>query len=110
MIEPVAMADFFVAFFAGAMVILCGALYALLFALARVRSLSWLMLWAYLGYGGLVLAVLTLSRVTHLDGLWRALTVTMLVGYLLAPHAIWQLCTGTHAEDKGKDKGVPSRS
>lgn len=100
MIEPVALGDFFITFFSGAMVILCGALYALLFALARVRALPWLMPWAYASYAGLALSVLVLARATHLDGAWQALTVALLAGYLLAPHGIWRLCVATHAAEE----------
>jgi len=38
MIEPVELQDFFVVFFSGAMVIMAGALYALLFAWSRLQS------------------------------------------------------------------------
>lgn len=101
MIEPVALKDFFLTFFSAAMVILCGALYALLFAYARVRQRPRLMPLAYLAYLGLVVAVLVLATVANLfaTGFWTFIVVLMLVGYLLAPHGIWHLCVGTHAHE-----------
>jgi len=101
MIEPVALQDFFLTFFSAAMVILTGALYALLFAYARVRQRPRLMPLAYLAYLGLVASVLVLAMVANLfaTGFWTFIVVLMLIGYLLAPHAIWHLCVGTHAHD-----------
>jgi ABC-type multidrug transport system permease subunit len=99
MIEPVALKDFFVVFFSGAMVIMAGALYALLFAWSRLQSRVWMMLMAYAAYGLLVISVLTLGSAAHLNGFWWWLVIAMLAGYLLAPHAIWKLCVGTHAQD-----------
>jgi len=107
MIEPVALKDFFLTFFSAAMVILSGALYALLFAYARVRQRPRLMPLAYLAYLGLVVSVLVLAMVTNLfaTGFWTFVVVLMLVGYLLAPHGIWHLCVGTHAHER-EDEGT----
>lgn len=108
MIEPVALKDFFLTFFSAAMVILSGALYALLFAYARVRHRPRLMPLAYFAYLGLVVSVLVLAMVANLfaTGFWTFIVVLMLVGYLLAPHGIWHLCVGTHAhghEEEGPE-------
>jgi uncharacterized membrane protein len=101
MIEPVALKDFFVTFFSAAMVILSGALYALLFAYARVRRRPQLMPLAYLAYGGLVVSVIVLALVANLFAtpFWTFIVALMLVGYLLAPHGIWHLCVGTHVHE-----------
>lgn len=100
MIEPANLANFFTIFFSSAMVILLGALYALLFAYSRIRLLPRLMPLAYLAYAGLFVATLVLASAANLmtHPLWQTIVVFMLVGYLLAPHAIWHLCVGTHAE------------
>jgi uncharacterized membrane protein len=101
MIEPVALKDFFLTFFSAAMVILTGALYALLFAYARVRQRPRLMPLAYFAYAGLVASVVTLALAANLfaSGFWTFIVGLMLAGYLLAPHAIWHLCVGTHAHE-----------
>lgn len=101
MIEPVALKDFFLTFFSAAMVILSGALYALLFAYSRVKQRPRLMPLAYAAYLGLVASVVVLALTANLfaTGFWAFLVVLMLVGYLLAPHAIWHLCVGTHAHE-----------
>lgn len=96
MIEPVALEDFFITFFSSALVIVFGALYALLFAWSRVKQIKPLMPWAYAAYGLLVASVLVLASATHLNGYWQTLVALMLFGYLLAPHGIWHLCVGTH--------------
>ncbi|MBN4061472.1 MAG: hypothetical protein COB41_10445 [Proteobacteria bacterium] len=106
MIEPVELQDFFIVFFSGAMVIMAGALYALLFAWSRLQSKPWLMVLAYGSYGILVISVLTLGSAAHLNGFWRWLVVAMLIGYLLAPHGIWRLCVGTHGTDE--DESLPA--
>jgi len=102
MIEPVELQDFFIVFFSGAMVIIAGALYALLFAWSRLQSKPWMMVLAYCSYGILFISVLTLGSAAHLYGYWRWLIVIMLVGYLLAPHGIWKLCVGTHKDEDGE--------
>jgi uncharacterized membrane protein len=101
MIEPVALKDFFLTFFSAAMVILSGALYAMLFAYARVKRRPRLMPLAYAAYLGLVVSVLVLATVANLftSGFWTFIVVLMLAGYLLAPHAVWHLCVGTHAHE-----------
>jgi len=110
MIQPVDLQDFFITFFSGAMIIIAGAAYALLFALSRVHRMPRLMPFAYLAYVFLFVSVLVLAEATHLYGFWRILVVTMLLGYLLAPHAIWHLCVGTHAaleEDANPNSPIP---
>ena len=99
MTEPANPADFLTVFFTAAMVILLGALYALLFAYSRLRRMPRLMPAAYAAYGGLFICALVLARATHLfnSPWWAAIVVLMLAGYLFAPHAIWHLCTGTHS-------------
>lgn len=99
MIEPVKMADFFVAFFSAASVILFGALYALLFAYSRMKNVPRLMALAYAAYAVLFVSVIALATVANLFGsyFWVSVTMLMLLGYLAAPHAIWHLCVTTHA-------------
>lgn len=96
MIEPVALQDFFITFFSAAAVIMFGAGYAALFAWARLGGRRRLMPWAYACYGLLAGAVFFLAGAAHLNGMWSVVTTLMLAGYLLAPHAIWHLCTATH--------------
>ena len=110
MIEPANLADFFTIFFTSAMVIVLGALYALLFAYSRLKRMHRLMPFAYIAYGGLFISALVLARATHLfnNPWWATMVALMLAGYLLAPHAIWHLCTGTHpagteCEDAGAE-------
>ncbi|HEX8980305.1 MAG TPA: hypothetical protein VF811_11405 [Parasulfuritortus sp.] len=101
MIEPVQLADFFTVFFSAAMVIVAGAVYALLFAFARLKKLPRLMPFAYLAYAGLAASAVTLARAANLlnHPLWAGIVGLMLLGYLVAPHAIWHLCVGTHADE-----------
>lgn len=102
MIEPVALKDFFITFFSAAMVIMAGGLYALLFAYARIKGRPRLMPLAYTAYLGLFVSVLTLAFAANLfnSGFWTVIVLLMLIGYLLAPHAIWHLCVGTHREEE----------
>ena len=114
MIEPVALKDFFLTFLSAAMVIMTGALYALLFAYARVKRQPRLMPFAYAAYLSLVVSVLVLATVANLFGsaFWALIVALMLVGYLLAPHAIWHLCIGTHAQEHAAEesKAAPQQS
>lgn len=102
MIEPVALKDFFLTFFSAAMVIMTGGLYALLFAYARLRNRPGLMPLAYASYLGLFISVITLAFAANLfnSGFWTVIVLLMLIGYLVAPHAIWHLCVGTHRDEE----------
>ena len=106
MIEPVALQDFFVTFFSAAAVILFGAGYAGLFAWARLGNRRHLMPWAYACYATLAIAVYALAQAAHLHGNWTLVTVLMLLGYLLAPHAIWHLCAATHRAEHAEHREV----
>ncbi len=110
MIEPANLANFFTIFFSSAMVILLGALYALLFAFARLKGDRRLMPLAYLSYVGLTVAVLTLAQAANLlkQPFWFSIVVLMLLGYLLAPHGIWHLCVSTHANEETPDTAMPA--
>lgn len=112
MIEPASLANFFTIFFSAAMVIMLGALYALLFAYSRLKRDSRLMPVAYLSYIGLFVSTLFLADAANLlkHPLWTVIVVLMLVGYLLAPHAIWHLCVGTHAEEQENTELIPSKN
>jgi hypothetical protein len=105
MIEPVALANFFTVFFSAAMVIMTGALYALLFAYSRIKGAPRLMSLAYLAYLGLFASVMTLADAANLfhNTFWSVIVGLMLFGYLAAPHAIWHLCVGTHAHETEAD-------
>ncbi len=109
MIEPASLANFFTIFFSSAMVIMLGALYALLFAYSRIRQVPRLMLMAYLSYGGLFVSALVLASAANLTThpLWQGVVIFMLIGYLFAPHAIWHLCIGTHAGEEKNHQAEP---
>ena len=96
-VEPVASQHLLIAAMAGAMVVMFGAIYAMLFAWSRIHSKPRLMVGAYVAYGLLFVATLVLVRTLNLSGFWQLVAAVMVVGYLLAPQAIWHLCVGTHA-------------
>ena len=95
-VEPVEVQDFLLAVAAGGVIVLAGAIYALLFALSRIQGRPGLMALAYAAYGVLAVAVVYLASAAHFSGFWTVVAVLMVVGYLLAPHGIWRLCVGTH--------------
>jgi len=107
-LEPVKLANFFIVFFSAASVILFGAIYALTFAWSRLKNRPRLMPLAYAAYLGLFAAVIVLAWAANLfnNTFWSVIVLLMLAGYLVAPHAIWHLCVGTHAEDL-HDEVVP---
>lgn len=96
MTEPVQAQQIMLASMAGAMVVMFGAIYAFLFTWSKMRQRGALMPLAYLAYLGLASSVAALAVALHLTGFWSLIVVTMLIGYLLAPHAIWHLCVRTH--------------
>ncbi|BBL75354.1 hypothetical protein [Methylomagnum ishizawai] len=107
MIQPVELQDFLLTFFAAAAIILGGASYALCYAWARLGRRPGLLRWAYAAYAVLAVSVWILTATAHLDGYWRTLAAAMLVGYFLAPRAIFRLCADTHAAE---DDAVPPPS
>lgn len=99
MIEPVALSDFFISFFSGALIILIAAVYAALFAWEKLRGGAWLRYSSWLAYGLLLACVAVFARALHLDGHWRILTVLMVAGYWWMPRLIWRLCSATHTDE-----------
>ena len=89
----------------GAMIVITGGLYALLFALGRLRNSRELGYCAYVAYAILVVFSLSLLHALRLEGAWTVLVIIMLAGYFLAPKAIWHLCAGTHGE-RATDSGT----
>lgn len=116
MIEPVKIADFFITFFSAASVIIFGALYALLFAYSRMKNIPRVMSLAYIAYAALFASVMELAYVANLFGslFWIVIVILMLVGYFLAPRAIWRLCVDTHEpvlhEESAVDKDAQPSS
>ncbi len=89
----------------GAGVVLGGAMYALFFALGKLNGSRVLLCAAWLAYGQLAVSALVLAGALGLDGPWVLVVVAMLVGYLLAPPAIWHLCVGTHGGEDPANHG-----
>lgn len=97
MAEPMGLQDLFFGAMSGAAVVLMGAFYALFFALGRLHGSRALTAASLVSYALLAAAVYVLIRSLGLSGIWIVVTLVMLVGYFLAPRAIWHLCVGTHA-------------
>ena len=108
MVEPVELANFFTVFFSAAMVIVCGGMYALHFAYARLKNAPRLMPLAYLAYLGLFVATMFLADAANLfnNTFWTVIVVLMVVGYLIAPHGIWHLCVRTHEAEEAEEAGL----
>ncbi len=97
--ESMALRDIFVGTMAGAAVVLFGAFYALFFALGRLHESRAMAATANLSYIALAVAVYLLAEAFALSGFWTIVAAVMLVGYFVAPRAIWQLCVGTHGDE-----------
>jgi len=93
---------------AGAMVVLSGALYAVVYAIGRLANNPSLVKLSYLFYAVLIVSVLVLARTLNFSGFWNVIAVVMLVGYLIAPQGIWKLCVGTHSADSETSPGSMS--
>ena len=96
MTETVLAQQFMLAVIAGVLIVLFSALYAFVFAWARLRQRPYLMPVAYAFYACLTAAALILARAFHFSDFWFSIVLLMLVGYLLSPHAIWHLCMATN--------------
>ncbi len=96
MIDPVMSDSILLAAMSGALIVVFGALFAVLYAFARLKGNRQLMYMAYLNYFLLVVSAIALSRALNLDGYWTVIVVIMLAGYFAGPHVIWKLCVKTH--------------
>jgi hypothetical protein len=96
MVEPVIAQDIMIATMSGALIVLFGAIYALLYAWSKLQKNSTLMVASYLAYILFVAATMSLAKALNLDGFWSLVTAVMIVGYFIAPRGIWYLCVGTH--------------
>ena len=99
MSEPMELQNLFFGTMSGAAVVLMGAFYALFFALGRLHKSRLFAAAALASFALLAAAVYVLVQALSLSGFWIVVTVVMLVGYFLAPRAIWHLSEGTHADD-----------
>lgn len=90
---------------AGAMVVMLGAVHAFFLALARLRRSKVFMNWAWISYAAFFLAVMTLAWTLRLNGFWTWIVLVMLLGYLLAPRAIWRLSVATHPQHQEGSSG-----
>jgi hypothetical protein len=98
MVEPVALQDFFIAFFSSALIILAGAGYALLFAWSKINPNVRIKIAALAAYAVLVLSVAELTRAAQFQGYWLVISLVLVIGYFFAPIGIWHLCVKTHAD------------
>jgi len=85
--------------FSGALVVISGGLYALFLALARLRASRLLGHLSVAAYVALVVSAFALANGLDLSPSWYVVVAAMLVGYWLAPKAIWHLTVATHAPE-----------
>lgn len=90
---------------AAAAVVLFGALYAVFFALSRLRGQAAFGRLALISYALLAVAAIALGIILEVRGLWAVLIVTLLVGYYVAPRLIWRLNLAVHATPDDSPKG-----
>lgn len=98
LVEPVALSDFFLSFFSAAMIILTGALYAGLFAWAKISRNPRFYWAAGTSYIALLASVGEYSLTNNLTGYWLVLSSLMVIGYAYMPFFIWRLCAATHSD------------
>jgi len=77
-------------------IVLFGAAYAVCLALGRLKGLAALRPLSYVAYLALVAVTVVFGWAMNLTGGWAVLTVVLLVGYFVAPRAIWRLSVATH--------------
>ena len=109
MIEPVEVQQIALAAILGGAIIFFGAVYAVFYALSKLRSERRLSSFAYLAYVCLVIVTVGIAQVLNLNGWWLALIVVLLVGYFIAPRFIWHLSEAVH-EDVSDDSNVTVRT
>ena len=96
MLDPVELQRIATAALSAGAIVLFGAFYAICLALGRLKTLSFLLRISYAAYAALVVATLLFAWAMNLTGWWLVLVVVLLVGYFVAPRAIWRLSVATH--------------
>lgn len=96
MIDPVELQRIAVAALSAGGIVLFGAAYAICLALGRLKGLAILRPLSYVAYLALAAVTLLFAWAMNLTGAWAVLTVVLLVGYFVAPRAIWRLSVATH--------------
>ena len=104
MVEPVVAQYILLAAMAGAMVVLFGATYAMLFAWSKIKKDPRFLIAAYLAYITLLVFTAILAYTLHLTGFWSLIVAMMIVGYFFAPYGIWRLCVRTHEYEDSENK------
>ena len=94
-------ADLLLSAVAGALVVISGGLYALFLAFARLRGSKTLARLSIAAYLVLVVCAYVLAQRLELSSAWYAVIAVMLLGYWLAPKAIWHLTAATHTPESG---------
>ena len=96
--------DLLLAAIAGALVVVSGGLYSLFLALGRLRRSRRLRMLAVAAFLMLVICSFVLADSLSLAAGWYAVIGVMLIGYWLAPKAIWHLTAATHVAGHGGDR------
>lgn len=94
--EPGGIPELAIAGLSAGAVVLFAACYAALLALGRLHDLAPLRRAALAAYLAMVAATAALAWALALEGFWLALIAVLLVGYYIAPRAIWRLSVATH--------------
>lgn len=92
-------AELLLSVMSGAMVVVSGGLYALFLAFARLRSSKTLARLSVAAYLALVVCAFVLAESLALTAAWYAVIAVMLLGYWLAPKAVWRLTAATHVSE-----------
>jgi len=95
-LDPVELQRIALAALSAGGIVMFGAAYAVCLALGRLKSLSILRSLAYFAYLAMVAVTGLFAWAMNLTGWWAVLTIVLLVGYFVAPRAIWRLSVATH--------------
>ena len=96
MIDPVELQRIAIAALSAGGIVLFGAAYAICLVLGRLKGLAILRPLSYVAYLAMAAVTVLFAWAMNLTGAWAILTVVLLVGYFVAPRAIWRLSVATH--------------
>lgn len=91
----------------GGLIVLFGAGYAVLHALAGLTGSRRMAASSLASYACLAAATVALAVLLRLDGWWLALMALLLVGYFVAPRFIWRLTLAVHGESATARHEIP---
>lgn len=101
MITEIALDDFLPIFISSSLVLVFGAVYAIVFTFVKVGALKpWVMPFGYLGWVLTAYCLYLMGSLMHVGEFTQKALIVTMIGYLFLPHAIYYMVDRVHQENE----------